>query len=206
MSITNNQQVRTVQPSNEVLQEGLAAAEKGYSVFFVSNKIPAVDGAFYAATQDPEEIVEMARRCGVVKGLAIATGSGFSDVVVIDADSKEAYDWMVERYGQPHVKTRRGGHWYFLHPKDGKIKTVSKYDANKLLDCKGDQGLVEAPPSKGKSWTNGIPNKSTLRVLPEELRPPKVSRPSREEGAQLSEEHYEAGVDVPNADCETLNP
>jgi hypothetical protein len=185
------------QTSNEVLQEALALAEAGYSVFPVNNKIPAVDGAFYAATQDPDELRERfnGRR---FSGLAIATGSGFSEVVVIDADSPEAAEWMRERYGDPQVKTRRGGHWYFRHPKDGKIKSVSKYDANKLLDCKGDQGLAAAPPDKGKSWTNGIPDKSTLRVLPEELRPSKNSYSSRdrETSVQLSEEHYEAAVDV----------
>ena len=49
---------------------------------------------------------------------------------------------MEEKYGPPQVLTRRGGHWYFRHPKNGKVSSRSLDDG---LDRKGDGGYVIAP-------------------------------------------------------------
>jgi putative DNA primase/helicase len=87
--------------------------------------------------------------------------------VVIDADTTDAYAKMEERYGVPHVRTKRGGHWYFRHPQDGKV-TSRKIASG--LDCKADGGYVVVPPSRNRTWTYGIPDLDTLPTLPKELK------------------------------------
>jgi hypothetical protein len=79
---------------------------------------------------------------------------------------------MQEKYGPPQVLTRRGGHWYFRHPKNGKVSSRSLDDG---LDRKGDGGYVIAPPSTDKRWTEDIPDRSTLPLLPREFRDKKAA-------------------------------
>ncbi len=70
--------------------------------------------------------------------------------------------------------TKRGGHWYFRHPKNGK---VSSKPLGEGLDRKGDGGYVVAPPSTDKTWTDGIPDRSELPLLPHEFRDEKAASP-----------------------------
>jgi len=143
-------------------------AKLGYPVFPVGrNKQPSVNGGFYAATTDLSQLAEWIEEGRGDHAVAFATGLP-SGVVVPDADTPETYEWMRKRYGEPHVKTERGGHWYFRHPQDGKVLSRALKPG---LDCKGDGGYVLAPPGRGRTWTNGIPDRTALPKLPDELRP-----------------------------------
>ncbi len=142
-------------------------AKAGYPVFPISpnGKNPSVEGGFYAFTTDLSEIAAWIEEGRGHHNIATPTGI-VSRVVVIEADTAEMYTYMEERYGPPTVKTRRGGHWWFGHPRKGRVKS------NKVcggLDRKGDGGYVLVPPSLGRTWTNGIPDLTALPRLPEEF-------------------------------------
>jgi putative DNA primase/helicase len=141
-------------------------AKTGYKVFPVKGKAPSVPGGFYAATTDHSQIAAWIEDGHGTHDIAIATGI-ISDVVVIDADSPEAYAEMEAKYGAPTVKTPRGGHWWFRHPRDGKVVS---HEIREHLDRKADGGYVLVPPSRRRTWTSGIPDKNSLPVLPPELR------------------------------------
>jgi putative DNA primase/helicase len=141
-------------------------AKAGYKVFPIKGKAPSVAGGFYAATTDLSQLAEWIQDGRGDHDIAIPTGI-VSDVVVIDADSPETYAAMEERYGPPTVKTKRGGHWWFRHPRKGKVGSTN---IRTHLDRKGDGGYVVVPPSRGRTWTDGIPEKDALPVLPDELR------------------------------------
>jgi hypothetical protein len=119
------------------------------------------------------------------RDVGVATGHA-SGLVVIEADTPARRAQMEERFGPPTVVTRKGAHWYFRHPRDGKV--VSRRVVTGL-DCKADGGYVAVPPSTGKTWTTGIPDKSTLPQLPKSLR--EELRP----GSSLSETNGHAAVD-----------
>lgn len=127
-------------------------AKAGYPVFPIrpDGKEPSVEGGFYAFSKDLSEIAAWIEDGREHHNIAIPTGI-LSGVVVIEADTPERYAWMEERYGLPTVKTRRGGHWYFRHPRNGKVSSNSGIRAG--LDRKGDGGYVLAPPSLGRVWT-----------------------------------------------------
>ena len=137
----------------------------GYWVFPVNDKTPITPGSFYAASNDMSEVAEWIERGRGAYDLAIGTGH-YSRVVVIDADAEEDFTKMKSKYGPPTYTTRRGGHWLFRHPRNGKVVS------NKIapgLDRKGDSGIAVVPPSKGRKWTNGIPPVDSLPVLPREF-------------------------------------
>jgi hypothetical protein len=142
-------------------------AKAGYPVFPVGpNKNPSVKGGFYAATTDVSQIAAWITEGRENHDIAFATGL-VSLVVVIDADTTQTYEKMLAKYGEPHARTKRGGHWYFRHPQDGKVASAPLESG---LDCKADGGYVVAPPSRNRSWTHGIPNRNNLPRLPKELR------------------------------------
>lgn len=116
-------------------------------------KEPSVEGGFYAFSKDVSEVAAWIEEGRGNHNIAVATGV-LSMVVVIEADTPEAYAEMGERYGPPTVKTKRGGHWWFRHPRNGKVVSNKVREG---LDRKGDGGYVLAPPSLGRTWTNGIP-------------------------------------------------
>jgi P4 family phage/plasmid primase-like protien len=142
-------------------------AKAGFPVFPISrkDKNPSVKGGFYAATTDLSQIAAWIEEGRENHNIAIPTGV-HSQVVVIEADSPEMYAWMEDHYGRPTVKTRRGGHWWFRHPRNGKVVS-NKIREN--LDRKGDGGYVLVPPSLGRAWTNGIPQLQDLDDLPQEF-------------------------------------
>lgn len=163
-------------------------AKAGYPVFPIGpDKAPSVAGGFYAATTDISQLAAWIEEGRGHHNVAFATGLP-SRVVVIDADTAEAYEKMRKKYGEPHVKTRRGGHWYFRHPQDGKIRSTA-LEAG--LDCKADGGYVLAPPSKGRAWTAGIPDLGSLRKLPAELRPKRMAAAPEEEAGGMSGDERE---------------
>jgi hypothetical protein len=142
-------------------------AKAGYPVFPVGlDKEPSVRGGFYAATTDMSQIAAWIEEGRAEHDIAIPTGLP-TRTVVIDADTRDAYAQMVAKYGEPAVKTRRGGHWYFAHPQDGKV-TSRKFAPG--LDCKADGGYVVVPPSRNRTWTGGTPDLSGLPRLPKKLK------------------------------------
>jgi hypothetical protein len=151
-------------------------AKAGYPVFPISpgTKKPSVEGGFYAATTDLSQIAEWIEEGRGDHDIAIAAGT-LSGVVVVEADNDEMYAWMEEKYGPPTVKSRRGGHWWFAHPRDGRVVS---HNISEDLDRKGDGGYALVPPSRGKSWTSTMPDKGALPRLPEALRGSKRSRSS----------------------------
>jgi P4 family phage/plasmid primase-like protien len=142
-------------------------AKAGIPVFPISprDKYPSVEGGFYSATTDPSEIAAWIEEGREHHNIAIPTGV-LSQVVVIEADTPEMYAWMEERYGPPAVKTRRGGHWWFRHPRKGRVVSNAVREG---LDRKGDGGYVLVPPSLGRTWTSGIPQVQQLPELPQEF-------------------------------------
>src|SRR5215203_837652 len=135
-------------PAAQILQGALELIERGYKVFPCnSDKRPSTAHAIYDATDDPDVVRQWARE-GRLDHVAFATGAP-SSVVVTDADDEEAREHMIAHYGEPHVRTRRGAHWYWK-PAGGKI-TSTGIGANgrKLIpgnaDSKGDGGYVIAP-------------------------------------------------------------
>jgi hypothetical protein len=155
-------------------------AKAGYSVFPVNrDKSPSVEGGFYAATTDASQIAEWIVDGREHHDVALATGI-VSGVVVLDADTPEAVAKMEADYGEPTVRTRRGAHWYFRHPRNGKVRSRKVAED---LDCKGDGGYAVAPPSRGRAWVNGIPDRAALPVLPAEFRR-KAATSTADEGVQ----------------------
>lgn len=147
-------------------------AKAGYPVFPLKDKEPSVAGGFYACTTDVSQVAEWINEGRAHHDVAIATGLP-SKVVVIDADTSEAFEEMRAEYGEPTVRTRRGGHWWFSHPRNGKVTSTKVRDG---LDRKGDGGYVAVPPSRGRTWTNGIPDRGSLPVLPREFWPKRAER------------------------------
>jgi P4 family phage/plasmid primase-like protien len=147
-------------------------AKAGYPVFPLKDKEPSVVGGFYACTKDVSQIAEWITEGRAHHDVAVATGL-VSGVVVLDADTPEAFEEMRSEYGEPDVLTRRGGHWWFSHPRNGKVTSTKVRDG---LDRKGDGGYVAVPPSRGRTWTNGIPDRSSLPFLPREFWPKRAER------------------------------
>jgi putative DNA primase/helicase len=141
-------------------------AKAGYPLFPAGkDKQPSVRGGFYAATTDVSQIAAWIEEGREDHDIAIPTGL-VTLTVVIDADTPKAYAQMVAKYSEPTVKTRRGGHWYFAHPQDGKV-TSRRFAPG--LDCKADGGYVIVPPSRNREWTRGIPDLGELPRLPKNL-------------------------------------
>jgi hypothetical protein len=139
----------------------------GYPVFPVGpDKNPSVAGGFYAATRDVSQIAAWIEDGRADHDIAVPTGVT-TLMVVIDGDTADACAKMEKRYGTPHVRTRRGGHWYFRHPQDGKVTSRRIAPG---LDCKADGGYVVVPPSRNRTWTREIPNLDTLPELPKALK------------------------------------
>jgi len=148
-------------------------AKGGYPVFPVGpDKEPSVRGGFYAATRDISQIAAWIEEGRADHDIAMPTGL-ITLTVIVDADTPKAYAQMVTAFGEPSVKTARGGHWYFAHPQDGKV-TSRRFAPG--LDCKADGGYVIVPPSRNRAWTGEIPDLSLLPRLPK-----KLSRALREE-------------------------
>jgi hypothetical protein len=142
-------------------------ASAGYRVFPVGqDKSPSVTGGFYAATRDQTQIAAWIQEGRGDHDIAMPTGL-VTLTVVIDADTAEAYAEMQANHGEPHVTTKRGGHWYFRHPQDGKATSRRVAPG---LDCKADGGYVVVPPSRNRTWTRGIPELEGLEDLPKALK------------------------------------
>jgi hypothetical protein len=147
-------------------------AKAGYPVFPAKDKAPSVEGGFYAGTADVSQVAEWINEGFEDHEVTFATGLP-SSVVVMDTDTPEATAEMESSYGPPHVRTKHGAHWYFRHPRNGKATSKRLRPG---LDRKGDGGYVVAPPSPGRTWTNGMPDRTTLPALPREFWPKKAEK------------------------------
>ncbi len=158
------------------------------------DKQPSVPGGFYAATRDMSQIAAWIEGGRGDHDIAIPTGL-VTLTVVVDADTADAYAKMQARYGDPDVRTRRGGHWYFKHPQDGKV-TSRRFAPG--LDCKADGGYVIAPPSRNRTWTRGIPDPNTLPPLPEALK--RKLREEKAGGSGCCNPTGAVGEEIPSGD------
>ncbi len=166
-------------------------AKAGYPVFPVKGKEPSVEGGFYAATTDLSQVAAWIEEGRAHHDVAFATGLP-SGVVVMDTDTVAATAKMEQEHGPPTARTSRGGHWYFRHPRNGRVKSGQVSEG---LDCKGDGGYVAAPPSRGRVWTNGIPDRGTLPVLPAKFCR-KAASSTADEGTSLPEELREKAAEA----------
>ncbi len=170
-------------------------AKAGYSVFPVGpDKTPSVAGGFYAATRDVSQIAAWIEDGRADHDIAVPTGL-VTLTVVIDADTAEAYEKMHTKYGEPHARTNRGGHWYFKHPQDGRV-TSRKFAPG--LDCKADGGYVVVPPSRNRTWTRGIPALDTLPELPKALKRRLRAESTGEQGRGGAGDGATVGGEIPN--------
>jgi hypothetical protein len=114
------------------------------------------------------------------RGLAFVTGAPHS-LVIVDADDLETWVWLQGRFRVVRgVKTRRGGHAHFRHPKHGIVANRSGDRAIVLrgvmkLDVKGLGGMATGPYSIHPSghvyepigdWTFPV---QQLPLLPDEI-------------------------------------
>lgn len=95
--------------------------------------------------------------------LAVVTGA-ISGVVIVDCDSEEALRASIaeEMQSPISVQTKRGRHYYFAHPLDGKRRgpragsnvreSNPDWPAVKGLDFRGDGSYALLPPSPGYVW------------------------------------------------------
>lgn len=139
--------------------------DAGFRVFPLKDKHPTVEGGFYAATRDKSQVAEWIEDGHAHHDTGVPTGF-VSELVVIDADTPEEFEWMRRNHGEPQVLTPRGGHWWFRHPRNGK---VSSHKIRAGLDRKADGGYVSVPPSQNRQWRSGMPHLESLPVLPEEF-------------------------------------
>ena len=90
-----------------------------------------------------------------VFNLAIVTGA-ISGIVVVDCDNEQAVQYAQDNglTSPVTVRTRRGRHYYFRHPNNGRryrnqigTRPSSHWHNMPGLDFRGDGGFVVAPPS-----------------------------------------------------------
>jgi P4 family phage/plasmid primase-like protien len=180
---------------NTFLEGAIPLIEAGIPAFPTDdNKAPTVSGGLYEATTDPEKIRGWAKNGHATDNPAFLTGLP-SGVVIVDADNKEAYEWMREHYGPPTVESAHknwGGHWWFAHP-GRKVRSTALAHIMPKLDIKGEGGYALVPPSKSKKWTNGMPDISSLPKLPAELLPQsiRINKPSE---PQMDGETFERAI------------
>ncbi len=167
----------------------------GWPVFPVGmDKQPSVPGGFYAATRDMSQVASWIEDGRADHDIAIPTGL-VTLTVVLDADTPDAFEKMRSEYGEPTVLTKRGGHWYFRHPQDGKV-TSKRFAPG--LDCKADGGYVVVPPSRNRNWMRGIPDPATLPALPEALK--RKLREERSGGSGRCNPTGAVGEEIPSGD------
>ncbi len=137
--------------------------DRGWSVIPINaaTKRPAIKWLEYQDRQPTEqEVVDWFDQFPDA-GLAIVTGA-VSGVVVVDCDNDDALHAAFDcgMRSPVKVKTKRGTHLYFAHPKDG-VRRGPRGGWNSRgvdwphingLDFRGDGSYALLPPSNGYSW------------------------------------------------------
>ena len=145
--------------------EACLAIERGWTIIplSISGKRPLAEWKQYQTTATTQEEVDEWFDKGAptssgsraeIFNLALVTGA-ISGVIVLDCDNEEAVKYAKKNNLQtPYtVKTTRGYHYYFAHPRHGKkfqnkVGGVGRdwVDVHGL-DLRGDGGYVVMPPS-----------------------------------------------------------
>jgi len=120
----------------------------GFRVFPVAGKAPIVEwGELFNRPPTVNELRDWFTRDGVKIGVA----TGYSGVIVVDADSRDEATWWYKNRPQTDmmVKTRRGVHFYYrtngVEVRNRAAVTVE--GVKRSIDLRGYGGYVVAPPS-----------------------------------------------------------
>ena len=148
---------------NKKLECALEYLDRGWSVIPIKpeGKRPAIKWLEYQQRLPTEDEVTQWWTQWENYDIALVTGE-LSGVVVVDCDNDVAFRSSQEaKMSTPiQVKTKRGRHLYFEHPKDG-IRRGPRAGVNSRgsdwpqingLDFRGDGSYALLPPSKNYSW------------------------------------------------------
>ena len=139
---------------NVMLEAALKYASFGWYVFPCIGKEPlGTTHGFLSATRD-EKVIRFWWENHPERNIAIATGTDFSGLVVIDIDDKNGKcgsavlrDWELEHGELPETVTAISGsggtHYYYYTSKPIK----SKQDIMEGIDIRANGGYIIAPPS-----------------------------------------------------------
>ena len=146
-----------------MINAALEYLDQGFSVFPVSNetKKPLIKWKEFQDRQPTEDEVTQWWEAWPEASIAVITGA-VSGLVVVDCDTEEALARAKEfGFASPvSVKTKRGTHFYWSHPRDGsrfgpRVGSNSRGDdwpKQPGLDLRGDGGYALLPPSQGYAW------------------------------------------------------
>lgn len=141
---------------DSTLDKALALSRRGFSVIPVprpdathDGKVPAIAWKRYQTVRPTEEEIRQ-WFSGPPTNLAIITG-GISNLVVVDADSREGLRWCTRNlpYTPWQTKTARGFHLFFRHPgiSIGNRAKLETRDGRIAVDVRADGGFVIGPGS-----------------------------------------------------------
>lgn len=150
----------------DIYNAAMEMLDRGWSIIPMSpvTKQPLVTWKIYQTRQPTYDEVESWFNTWTGFNLAVITGH-LSGIVVVDADTPEAVQWC-EKNGMTSpfaVKTRRGTHYYFRHPRNGQRFRNVAHNITRggglmgvaNLDFRGDGGYVVVPPSISRSEEKG---------------------------------------------------
>jgi hypothetical protein len=132
-----------------MLRHALQYWNLGWSVMPLHGKKPAI-GSWKHLQQERPTIGLLHHWFGMVNrtdfNLGVITGK-ISDLVVVDADSREVARWWESRFPATPLRCRtsKGAHFYFRHP--GTEVRNGRHLLGRPIDIRGDGGYVVAPPS-----------------------------------------------------------
>ena len=149
--------------SKTKLEAALEYLDRGWSIIPIKpeGKRPAIKWLDYQERQPTENEVEEWWTKWPTYDIAIVTGA-ISGVVVVDCDNEDALHSAFDSGMRSpiKVKTKRGTHLYFEHPKDG-IRRGPRAGVNSRgadwpkingLDFRGDGSYALLPPSNNYTW------------------------------------------------------
>lgn len=123
--------------------------DRGFSVIplLAKDKKPAISWAEYQKRRPTRDELRTWFSEGDYN-IGIVTGK-ISGIVVVDLDSEEALKYVEDHNfpPAPMVKTGKGYHLYYKHPKDREVRNFQKRDDLPGIDIRGDGGYVMAPSS-----------------------------------------------------------
>ncbi|MCC7181167.1 MAG: bifunctional DNA primase/polymerase [Acidobacteria bacterium] len=161
-------------------------------------KVPAMAWREYQARR-PTEAEIRAWFGGAPSNLAIITGA-LSNLVVVDADSREGLRWCVRHlpYTPWQVRTSRGYHLYFRHP-GVTVRNRAKLDTRDGridVDVRGDGGYVIGPGSVHASGAIYLPAGDWTRDDVPRFWPGWLARPERPARPALDSSQWRPSGDV----------
>ena len=147
----------------QMLDAALEYYERGWSVIPISpeTKRPLIKWKDYQENQPTEEEIYAWWEQWTDADIAVLTGEK-TGLVVVDCDNEDAWHAAFDAGMRSpiRVKTKRGHHLYFIHPRDGE-RRGPRAGVNSRgddwpqipgLDFRGDGSYAVMPPSKGYTW------------------------------------------------------